>query len=364
MANRGPGEGTVFQRQDGRWQASLMIGRNRRTVYGKTKAEARAKLAELRRQASAGTGLPEAGRRTVADLATEWLAAADLKPSTKAHHQLVLKTYVLPALGNVRLSRLEPSHLQRLYAGLSPSVADKAHRVLHRALEVAVRWKWIGANPADRVLRPAYRTERRSLWTADQLRTFVAGTEGHWLHPFWSLAIVTGCRSGELRALTWDEVDLEAGTITVGQTLHRLDGQYIVTAPKSEASVRTLAVGSEGLRALRRQRAQQAEWRLRAGPAWEGTDFVFTTRAGAPLHRSTPLNALKRECRRLGVPTLAVHDLRHTSASLLLSQGLPVPLVSQRLGHANPSITMSVYAHVIGADDGAAAAAITKALAR
>lgn len=192
----------------------------------------------------------------------------------------------------------------------------------------------------------------------------MAGTEGHWLHPFWSLAIVTGCRSGELRALTWDEVDLEAGTITVGQTLHRLDGQYIVTAPKSEASVRTLAVGSEGLRALRRQRAQQAEWRLRAGPAWEGTDFVFTTRAGAPLHRSTPLNALKRECRRLGVPTLAVHDLRHTSASLLLSQGLPVPLVSQRLGHANPSITMSVYAHVIGADDGAAAAAITKALAR
>lgn len=365
MANRGPGEGTVFQRQDGRWQASLMIEGKRRTVYGKTKAEARAKLAGMRQQSSV-SGLPDPGKRTVDDLIEQWLATAtNLKASTSAHHRLVCETYIRPALGHMRLSRLTPDRLQAFYATLQdrPSVADKVHRVLHRAFRLAVLWRWLGENPCDRVIRPTYRAERRDVWTVAELRAFLDGTTGHWLHPFWVVAIVTGCRSGELRALAWEDVDVDAGTVMVGKTLHRLDGDYTLTAPKTRAAVRTLSLPKEGVVALRIQRAQQAEWRPAAGRHWEGNGLVFTGEAGNPLHRSVPLNALKRECERLGLPVVTAHGLRHLHASLLLSQGLPVPAVSERMGHAHAGVTLAIYAHALKRDGDEAVRAIDRALA-
>jgi len=124
-----------------------------------------------------------------------------------------------------------------------------------------------------------------------------------------------------------------------------------------------LTLPNEGAEALRMQEAQQAEWRLRAGVDWESWPLVFTQHSGAPLHGATVTQGLKRGCRRLGIRQMTPHQLRHLHASLLLQEGLPVPLVSARLGHATPAITMSVYAHTIGDHDRAAATAIERAIA-
>ena len=363
MANNSPGEGCVTQRNDGRWQASIQIDGKRHTVYGKTEREAKRKLSELKTQAAIAGGMPNPGKRTVNDLVNAWLESApDLKPSTRAHYRLICDTYIPEPLGQIRLSRLTPDRIQKLYTGLSPSVADKVHRVLHRAFEIGVLWRWLADNPCDRVLKPKYRAQRKEMWTPEQLLVFIEGGSGHWLYPLWVAAIATGLRSGELRALTWDDVDFDRNRLRVGATMHRLDGEYIRTEPKTADSIRVVGLPEEGVSALRRQRVQQAEWRLKAGEVWAHLGLVFTGDSGKPLHKSVPKNALQRECRRLGLPVMTMHDLRHLHASLLLEAGLPIPQVSKRLGHSTPAITMSIYAHVVRQEDDAATVAISKAM--
>jgi integrase len=363
MAKNIAGEGCIAQRKDGRWQASVMVDGKRRFVYGKTEREVKRKLSELKKQAAIAGGMPNPGTRTVNDLLVAWLEnASDLKPTTLAHHRMICDTYVCDTLGKIRLSKLTPDRIQRLYTGLSPSVADKVHRVLHRAFEIGVLWRWLADNPCDRVLKPKYRAQRKAMWTPEQLLVFIEGGSDHWLYPLWVVAIATGLRSGELRALTWDDVDFDSNRLHVGATMHRLDGEYVRTEPKTTDSTRVVGLPQEAIAALRRQRVQQAEWRLKAGEAWAHLGLVFTGETGKPIHRSVPKNALQRECRRLGLPMMTMHDLRHLHASLLLEAGLPVPQVSKRLGHATPAITMSIYAHVMRQDDDAATIAISQAL--
>jgi len=363
MSRRAWGDGSVFRRKDWRWQASLQINGVRRVVYGKTKADATKKLAELKRQASGGV-LPNPGKRTLAQLLSEWLAAADLKPTTRSHYQLVLKAYVMRDLGDVRLSKLEPSMLQRLYAKLSPSVADRVHRILHRAFSVAVLWNWMNENPCDRVVKPKYNARRRELWDHWQLNAFLKNTERHWLWPLWVTVVATGCRISELLALTWQDVDMAGCTITINKIIQRTDKQWTVLEPKTKSSRRTISVPQECVVALKKQKAQQAAWRLRAGSKWQDIvpGLVFTCLKGQPLHRSVVCHALQRECKKLGLPVLTIHQLRHLHASLLLAQGLPIPLVAARLGHANPSVTMKIYAHAVDRQDELAAQTISRVL--
>lgn len=365
--NSSPGTGTVVQRQDGRWQASLMADGRRCTVYGKTRAEAARKLAELRRQASAGS-LPDPGKRTVADLLDAWLEAVapTLKPRTLADYRQVATLHILPALGKVRLSKVEPSQLQSLYASLQAQgkhrAARKVHAVLHRAFTLAVLWRWLAENPAKRVLPPVYHPGRKTLWTQEELAAFLAGTQDHWLQPLWMVALASGCRIGELLALTWQDVDLAEGSIAIGKTGAYINGTWTVSTPKTASGYREITMPPEGVAALRHQKAQQAQWRLKAGPDWTASNLVFTGETGRPLHASDVANAMRRLCKRLGLPPVTPHGLRHLHASLLLREGLPVPAVSARLGHSTPAITMGVYAHAIGKGDAAAAQAISLAL--
>ena len=363
-----PGDGTLFQRQDGRWQASLQVNGKRKAVYGRTRSEAQKKLAALRQQASTRS-LPDPGKRTLSDLLDAWLEAAapTLKPRTLADYRQVAGLYILPVLGKLRLSKLEPSHLQRLYAPLQGQgkqrTARKVHAVLHRAFALAVLWRWLPENPADRVLAPAYRAERKEMWTAEELAAFLAGTEGTWLQPLWIVALASGARLGELLALTWADVDMAAGRVSISKAGQHVAGEWVTTTPKTRAGSRALALPGEAMQALRHQRAQQARWRLKAGSDWQGSELVFSGATGRPLHGADVANAMRHTCRRLELPPVTPHGLRHLHASLLLQEGLPVPLVSQRLGHANPAITMSVYAHALKRQDDEAAAAIGRALA-
>ncbi len=360
MSKKSPGQGTVVQRKDGRWQASIQINGARRTVYGKTEKEARAKLRELQQQVAVNGALATPGKRTLDDLIDAWLTSApNLKPTTIQQHRWFYEKYVQTDLGRLRLEKVTPDRLQRLYANLTPSVASAVHRILHRAFEVAVQWRWLPSNPADRVLKPAHKPARKTLWTPDELAAFLTGAAEHWLYPLFVLLLGTGLRLGEALALTWADVGLGVA-VTVSGTLQRLDGQPVVTTPKTPSANRTVLLPPAVTAALQRQRAQQEAWRQEAG--WQDSGFVFTGLQGQPLHPSTVQHALKRECERLGLPPVTPHGLRHLHASLLLHEGVPVTAVSARLGHANPNVTMSIYAHALAGQDAQAALAIGRAL--
>jgi integrase len=188
------------------------------------------------------------------------------------------------------------------------------------------------------------------------------GTADHWLNPLWVLLLGTGCRLGEALALRSDGVGLGVA-ITVDGTLHRPDGGWIVGEPKTPSVVRTVLLPVAVTDALQRQKTQQDAWQEAAGNGWQGDGFVFTGETGKPLFHSTVQHAMKRECARLGLPHVTPHGLRHLHASLLLDEGLSVTTVSARLGHANPQITLTTYAHALAGQDGQAAQAIGRVLA-
>ena len=278
-SKRAHGEGSITQRKDGRWQAALQVEGRRRVVYGRTRREAADMLGELKRQAAKSGGLPDPGRRTVGDLLDAWLETVtpNLKPATIAQYRLEVENHVRPALGHVRLARLNAAQIQRLITALQASgrrrTASLVLTLLRQVLAMAVRWGWIAANPADRVVRPQHRAPEKTMWDAGQLGAFLQGTAGYWLGPLWVVAVATGCRLGELLGLTWGDVDMAAGTLAVQRTLQRVAGEWISEGPKTRAGARTLALPGEALAALQRQRAWQAEHRLRQGPDWPATDL-------------------------------------------------------------------------------------------
>ena len=168
------------------------------------------------------------------------------------------------------------------------------------------------------------------------------------------LLAYTGCRVGEALALTWQDVDLGLGTIVISKSVQRVDKEWVVTSPKTRSGTRVISLPSEAVQVLRIQAERCVAQGIR--------DLVFPSGQGTPLHATTVAHAMRRECDRLGLCRLTPHGLRHLHASLLLAQGLPIPAVSQRLGHANAAITMSTYAHYLGRDDAPATEAIGRAL--
>jgi integrase len=362
------GTGSVYRRKDGRWVAAVTVGGKRKVAYARTKRQAREKLALLVREAARGS-IPQPGKRTLDDLVEQFLevSAHSLKPRTLDDYKKTYERHVKPMLGSVRLSKLEPSHVQLLYTALQGQckhrTAQKCHAVLHRALKFGVLWGWLSENPCDRVLRPRYRPDRKELWTPEELAIFLEGARGHWLYPLYLLLVATGARVGELLALTWRDVDFRAGTINITKSGQHIGGKWVVGTPKTEAGARTLTLPTVAVAALRRQRAQQLEWRLRAGSGWSDYGLVFTQRFGAPLRCSDVAHAFRKLCVRIGVRTIRVHDLRHLHASLLLNQGISLADVSKRLGHANVHVTASIYAHAIDKRDERAARAIERVLA-
>ncbi|MHB0876764.1 MAG: tyrosine-type recombinase/integrase [Anaerolineae bacterium] len=366
--HRSHGEGSISQRASGAWSVALESGGVRRSTTCKTKPEAMAKLREWRAQAQAGQ-LPDPKGRTVSDLLTLWqeTMAPRWRPRTASDAKDACERYVAPVIGVIKLSRLEPAHIQRLLTGLAdkPNACRKAYMALHGACRLGVMWGWLPYNVCERVVKPTYRSERRIVWSQDELQRFLSGVEGFWLGPLWTVAIASGARLGELTALTWDDVGWDHSTIAITKSLQKVRGAWVEGEPKTEAGRRVVALPPQAMGALRHQKAQQNEWRLRRGPQWPtDADHVFTSQWGGVLPARTVTGALKTSCERLGLPHLCMHDLRHMSASLLLAQGVPIPMVSQRLGHGSPGITMGTYAHMVGKNDDAAAQAIGAALSR
>ena len=349
---RANGEGSIYERADGRWEGAVSIGSGRRRrFYGRTHTEVRRKLAEVQRALQDGLPLtPE--RQTVGQYLEAWLDAArpTVRPQTHKRYEEYVRLHAVPALGRVALAKLTPLHLQRLYkerleSGLSPTTVRHLHAVLHRALGQAARWGYVARNIADLVNPPrATRTEMRAL-SPEQSRAFMRAASEERFEALYVLALTTGMRQGELLALKWPNVDLDAGMIQVKATLHRTRTGFEFLEPKTARSRRQVALTRTAIAALGRHRAVQLEERLRC-PYWQDAELVFASVVGTPVDAG---NLVKRSfdplLQKAGLPRIRFHDLRH-SAATLLGQGVHPKIVSEMLGHSNVATTLDLYSHV------------------
>jgi|SRR5579875_1276559 len=359
MPRRGKGEGSVFYHEARqRWvaQATYWQDGQRKRLW-KT-ARTRAEAVQILRQALAqlDRGVPPPPEReTVARFLERWLedvVRPTVRPKTYASYRQLVRLYLLPGLGSLRLAQLTPADVQRflnaqLARGLAPRTVAYLHAILRRALGQAEKWGLVARNVARLVTPPhVQRTEVQPL-TVAQVRRLLATAQDDRLAALYILAVSLGLRQGELLGLRWQDVDLERGTLSVQYQLQRVDGRLQLIAPKTARSRRTLELPAPVVAALRaHQRRQHAE-RLAAGPAWQESGLVFTSAHGTPLDPRNVVRHFHGLLAQAGLPPKRFHDLRHTAASLLLAEGVDIRVVQQILGHSQIALTANLYAHVM-----------------
>ncbi len=370
---RASGEGSVYQRtSDGLWTGVVSMGyrngkRYRLPVYARTQGEALEKFAALRRARDLGLLVGD-DRQTLADFLAQWLDHERLRVRPRTHESYRWAiSHVVPSIGPVRLGKLRANHVQSVLtqagtSGLSRRSTEYVWQVLRRALKVAVTWGLCGRNVADLVQPP--RPERQEVrpLTASELRSLLEAARDTRLEAAVVLTGGCGLRRGEVLALRWVDIDLDAARLRVKGTLQRVDGQLQVGEPKSKKSRRSVALPLIAVDALRRRRAEQARDRLRAGIGWQDLGFVFTTSDGRPLEPRNLLRSWHRLLDQVGLDRRPLHDARHAAASLMLSEGVPIKIVQETLGHSTMRLTADLYGHLMPGDEERAASAVDRAL--
>lgn len=339
-------------------------GRRRQKWKGgfATKREAQRALSELLGRRTEDSWF-DASAKTVGEYLEDWhrLVSPRLRPTTSASYFEVIHGWVLPRIGSMSLTAVSPMTLMALYAeltesgrrdgrgGLSASSVTYCHRILKQALGNAVKWGLLQRNPADLVSPPRKSTPEMSTWTADEARRFLDAVADDRLYALWLLLVVTGMRRGEALGLRWKDVDLVAGRIAIRQTLLKIGYETHFGEPKTKRSRRSVSIDAFTVAALTAHRERQLAERLPTlEPASDAAlDLVFTQTDGRPLQPQNVTQAFGNTLRRLGLPIIRLHDLRHTSATLALGAGIHPKVVSERLGHSNITITLDTYSHVI-----------------
>ncbi len=334
----------IYQRQDGRWQALIQRDGQRHCITRATREEVRDELATFWKQDFLGER-PTA-KTTLHALLDHWLESTQVCSSTRKNYTRFVRDLKL-ALPDQPLERLTPNQLQHYFYSLreTPAKGEQQGYTLKMALDLAVEWGYLVKNPIAKTNLPKRAKPTREWWTVEQTQCFLEhlNNEVTWF-PFFSLILASGLRVSEAIGLRWTDVDETRGTVTVTHALYREDGEYVERAPKTTSGRRTVWLPSSGILALTRQRELLRQWG-RANP----NNFVFLgPRTNKPLARTTPSSILPRLCVKYGLPPIGVHTLRHLYGSLALQGGAPLPDVSRQMGHANVSITASVYAHSLG----------------
>jgi integrase len=351
---RANNEGSVYQRGNGTYAARLVLpDGQRRDFYARTKQEALTKLRAARR--AHDDGLPAfTAKQTVGTYLAGWLAGARpaLKPRTWQRYEQFVRLYAAPALGTIPLTALTPADLRELYAarleaGASSTTVHQLHAVLHRALEQAYRDGLSARNVADLVKAPRPAGHEMQTLTPEQARSLLTTAADERLEALYVLALHTGARQGELLALRWPDVELDAGSLNVRGTMQRTKDGLRIESPKTAGSRRRVSLTRAATEALRRHRLAQNAERLKLGAAWDDNGLVFANELGRPIEAG---NLLRRSfwplLAKAGLPRIRFHDLRHTAATLMLGKGVHPKIASEMLGHSKIGITLDLYSHV------------------
>ncbi len=231
-------------------------------------------------------------------------------------------------------------------SGRSDSTVRQVYTVGRAILDAAVRDGLLARNPFAAVKRPKITAAEATYLSPAQVAALLGAARPSRYAPMFELLVSSGLRRGEALALRWSDVDLTNGLARVRGTLSRVDGELVVTAPKSERSNRTIPLSESATAVLKALKVRQAAERLRAGSVWTETGFVFTTELGEPCDPRNALRALKVAAEAAGLSGVGLHTLRHSAASVRLTNGVPLKVVSDLLGHSGISVTADVYGHV------------------
>lgn len=380
MTNRAAsGESSIYRDEEGRWHGYVSMGlkengrRDRRHVSGARRADVVAKVRALEAKRDAGTAEAAGRAPTVGDWLDHWLehiAPRRVRARTLESYEALVRLHLRPGLGHHRLDRLQPEHLEQLYGSLledkhlSPATVLRLHRVLSRALRVAMQRGKVARNVATLVDPPAVKRPTTALpLTVDEARRVLQTAEQGRNAARWTVALAVGLRQSEALGLRWSDIDLDVGTLTVRRGLHRVAGKGLVyEEPKADRSRRTLALPAQLVEALRRHHVVQLEEREAAGSLWEEHDLVFAQVNGRPLDKRSDWEAWKALLKRAAVREVRLHDGRHTAATLLLSEGVHPRVVMELLGHSQMRTTTDTYSHVMPALAKEAAAKMGTAL--
>ena len=333
------------------WEARYVGADGRRhSLYAKTRKEAQERLRAALAASDAGIR-PAPGKLTVGTWLDEWLdtsVATRCRASTARSYRDVCRRYIRPALGKRPLAKLTPEDVSGMLVtltargNLSPTTVRYVYVVLRVALGRALKSGQVTRNVATLVDPPTKAPSAIEPLTGHQVEAFRIAIAGHRLEALFMTALGTGLRQGELLALRWPEVNLEAGTLAVRATLDPLSGE--LGEPKTDQSRRTVYLPLPVVAVLRRHRATQAAARAQAR-RWDARGFVFASKSGRPLSSQNVTRDLHAVLATAGLPRQRFHDLRHAYASLQLEAGADLFEVSRALGHASITTTANVYGH-------------------
>lgn len=355
MGKRANGLGGVsYHRGSGRWRARLTVDGKEVTRYASGQKEAWKLLEDLRRRAADGLSM-RADKMTVDAYLTAWLddvAAVRVRPVTLVAYRIHVRAHIVPAIGQVLLSKLTPGHVQHLIGtltagGMLPSSVRQVHATLRTALNHAARVGTITRNVAPLAALPAMEHKPRQALEPEAAAAILRAAKGNRLESLITLAMFAGMRTGELTGLPWREVDLDACRLTVSQALSWIGGRPVLAPPKTARSRRTLPLPSAAVEALRAHRERQRFEQRAAGDAWNNADgLVFVAEDGGPLGKHVARMTLVRCLAAAGLPRMRFHDLRHGFATLAIQSGAGLREIMEGLGHASIGTTANIYAHI------------------
>jgi len=322
-----------------------------------------------------GGDYTDGGSIKLADFCDQYIEMADqfLAPTTKPFYVSVIENIIKPSLGHMRLDAIKPIHAQQfiqMLSGegvradgrgdtLSAATVKRYFTVFKSVMSRACKLELIDRNPTDtsKLDMPEVEEPEVEIFTKEEAAEMLACLTGEptMFQVLIHLAIVTGCRRGELVALKWNAIDFSAGTITVRQSNYKLKGEEIKTKkPKTKKSIREIVIPPYLIELLKIHRREQAHERIRLGDQWQEEGWIFTQKDGKPMNPQTPTRQFTKFLARHGIPHRKFHALRHTSATLLLMAGTNIKNVASRLGHTQLSTT-NRYVHALRDADETAA---------
>lgn len=350
---------SVVRRKDGRWEYAVTTGYNaagnptRKRGYAATRAEAAKMAQDVRAKLDMGRTVPS-GRQSLGDYLDSWLAryGANWRPKTRDYYSLMVRAHIKPALGRIQLTKLSAADVQRLLnqkleEGLSASTVRGIRATLRAALTRAWKHDLIGENVASKVDPPRIERADPLYLTIEEVGKLKTSLAGHPLENLVLFALATGARVGEVTGLRWDDVDLSAGVIRIRKQLQRSKGAGLqLRDVKSASSRRDLPMLQLARKAIERERARHMVDPL---VAEEGNPLrlVFLNALGRPFDPKWIDKKLKELMVSAGVRPMSFHKFRHTAATLMLAEGVPITIVQQLLGHSSIHLTVGTYGHSV-----------------
>ncbi|MGG3882633.1 site-specific integrase [Brevibacillus panacihumi] len=334
-----------------------------KTVKGMGKREAEKELAKFVTEVEVGQYIaPE--KMTFSAFVDEWLekyARNELSPKTLENYIIQINNRLIPEFGHLRLDQIKPLHIVTFLKNLqqvggrkdgkegklSSGMIEYIHRVLKNVFNRAVDWKVIKTSPMEGIKKPKVEQAEMSVFDDEEVQRLFLALEKEKI--MWrvmiTLALTTGLRRGELLGLEWKHIDLETGTIDVKQSLSFVkEIGYQIKEPKTKNSVRKVAMPPSVIHEVKALKIQSAKERMQSGELWQGGEhfFVFSSWNGKPLYPSSVKTWWSRFIKRNSLRYIRFHDLRHTSATVLINKGVHAKIISERLGHANILTTMNI----------------------